>query len=148
MLIIMSLTIRKALEADIPILCTLMEQLSGHAIDNKQMLNRLQMIEESKIDYLYVCEEDGEILGLLSFRIRENVEEVSRFGEIAAIVVDPEQRKKGVGKFMMDYAENLAQEMGCIGTWLVSGFGREEEAHKFYKRLGYEINGYRFVKRF
>ncbi|HOV25786.1 MAG TPA: GNAT family N-acetyltransferase [Pseudobacteroides sp.] len=144
----MPLSIRKAVEKDIPTLCTLMEQLSGHAVDDKQMLNRLQMIEESKIDFLYVCEEDGEILGLLSFRIRENVEEVSRFGEISAIVVNKEKRKKGVGKFMMDYAENLAHEMGCIGTWLVSGFGREEEAHKFYKSLGYKINGYRFVKRF
>lgn len=148
MWLVMSLSIRKALEVDIPILCTLMEQLSGHAIDSKQMLNRLQMIEESQIDYLYVCEEDGVILGLLAFRIRENVEEVSKFGEIAAIVVNSEKRNKGVGKFMMDYAENLAQEMGCKGTWLVSGFGREEEAHKFYQNLGYEINGYRFVKLF
>jgi hypothetical protein len=48
----------------------------------------------------------------------------------------------------MEFAENLAAEQGCIGTWLVSGFGREEQAHKFYKELGYEITGYRFVKRF
>ena len=46
----------------------------------------------------------------------------------------------------MKYAEEVAQERGCIGTWLVSGFGREEQAHPFYKELGYNINGYRFVK--
>ena len=46
------------------------------------------------------------------------------------------------------FAENRAKELGCIGTWLVSGLGREEESHKFYKKLGYEINGYRFVKPF
>jgi len=40
---------------------------------------------------------------------------------------------------MMDYAENFAQEMECISTWLVGGFGREEEAHKFCKSLGYKI---------
>jgi hypothetical protein len=42
----------------------------------------------------------------------------------------------------------LAKDQGCIGTWLVSGFGREELAHIFYKDLGYKINGYRFVKLF
>ena len=42
--------------------------------------------------------------------------------------------------------EKLAEELGCIGTWLTSGFGREEAAHNFYKRLGYQINGYRFIK--
>ena len=46
----------------------------------------------------------------------------------------------------MEYAEELAKESNCIGTWLVSGFGREEQAHIFYKALGYEITGYRFVK--
>ncbi len=49
---------------------------------------------------------------------------------------------------MMQYAEKLAREMGCQGTWLVSGFAREEDAHKFYKRLGYQTTGYRFVKLF
>ncbi len=48
----------------------------------------------------------------------------------------------------MDFAEKLARDQGCIGTWLVSGFGREEEAHHFYRALGYEITGYRFVKKF
>jgi GNAT superfamily N-acetyltransferase len=46
----------------------------------------------------------------------------------------------------MAFAEQLARNRGCKGTWLVSGFGRDEEAHQFYKRLGYEATGYRFVK--
>jgi GNAT superfamily N-acetyltransferase len=73
---------------------------------------------------------------------------MSRFGEISAIVVDKVKRRKSIGRFMMDYAEKLANEYECKGMWLVSGFGREEEAHKFYKQLGYEITGYRFVKLF
>ncbi len=46
----------------------------------------------------------------------------------------------------MEYAEDRARELGCKGTWLISGFGLEEEAHKFYARLGYQVTGYRFVK--
>lgn len=144
----MPLSIRRAEQKDIDALCTLMGELSGTAISPEQMLNRLQLVRESKIDSLFVCEEDGQIMGLLGFRIRENLEEISRFGEVSAIVVNSNDRRQGVGRFMIDYAEKLAKELGCKGTWLVSGFGREEAAHNFYKRLGYQTTGYRFVKLF
>ena len=144
----MSLGIRKAEQSDIKMLCKLMGELSGHAVSPEQMLNRLQLVEESKIDLLFVCEESKQIVGLFGFRLRENLEEMSRFGEISTIVVNSDERRKGIGHFMTNYAEKLAREFGCKGTWLVSGFGREEEAHRFYKRLGYQTTGYRFVKLF
>ena len=142
----MSLSIRKAEQKDVLSLCGLMEELSGHAITPNQIMDRLQFVEESKFDSLFVCEEDCRILGLLGFRLRENLEETSKYGEVSVIVVNPDDRHRGIGRFMMDYAEKLAEELGCIGTWLTSGFGREEAAHNFYKKLGYKINGYRFIK--
>ncbi len=74
------------------------------------------------------------------------VEEVSRYAEISLLVVHEEARRQGVGRFMMEHAEKLAEREGCKGTWLVSGFGREEQAHRFYEELGYRATGYRFVK--
>jgi N-acetylglutamate synthase-like GNAT family acetyltransferase len=144
----MMLSMRKAETGDVDALCDLMTELAGHSISREGMLDRLEHVEKSDIDYLFVCEENNGILGLLGFRLRVNLEEVSKFGEISAIVVRPESRKRGVGRYMMDYADELARDLGCKGMWLVSGFAREEEAHKFYKRLGYEINGYRFVRPF
>jgi N-acetylglutamate synthase-like GNAT family acetyltransferase len=144
----MMLSMRKAEVKDIDALCELMTELAGHTISEEGMLDRLEHVEKSEIDYLFVCEEDNRILGLLGFRTRVNLEEVSKFGEISAIVVRFESRKRGVGRYMMDYADKLARDIGCKGMWLVSGFAREEEAHKFYKRLGYEINGYRFIRPF
>ncbi|MFC2045491.1 GNAT family N-acetyltransferase [Chloroflexota bacterium] len=144
----MSLSIRKAELKDINSLCSLMKEISGQAVSTKQMLNRLESIEASTIDSLFVCEENRDILGLLGFRIRENLEEVSRFAEVSAIVVHNNNRGKGIGRFLMDHAEKLAKELGCKGMWLVSGFGREEKAHEFYKQLGYQTTGYRFVKLF
>jgi GNAT superfamily N-acetyltransferase len=52
------------------------------------------------------------------------------------------------GRALADFAEQLARAHGCIGTWLVSGLQREQEAHRFYQQLGYAITGYRFVKLF
>ncbi len=146
----MRLTVRKADSRDIGVLAGLMTELSGHYMSESDMANRLRLIEESPIDSLYVCENGERIVGCLGFRIRENIEEAipNCYGEISVIVVNDNARRKGAGRFLMKYAEKLAKDQGCIGTWLVSGFGREELAHIFYKELGYKINGYRFVKLF
>ena len=125
----------------------LFQELIGHQLSDEDVINRITYVQRSPIDSLYVYEIDNIIQGVLAIRIRENIEENSRFGEISVIVVKSGSRKKGIGKKLMKYAEEVAQERGCIGTWLVSGFGREEQAHPFYKELGYNINGYRFVKR-
>lgn len=139
--------IRKAEIEDIESIQYLIQELTGHDISNLDVINRLEYIDSSMIDTLYVYEEHQKVVGLLGFRIRENIEENSRFGEISFIVVDHNSRKHGIGKHLMEYAEKLAEKSNCIGTWLVSGFGREEQAHFFYKALGYETTGYRFVKR-
>lgn len=143
----MNLSIRYAQEKDVLALSKLVKELTAQEISEEGIQNRLQFIADSPFDSLYVCEENDEILGAFGFRIRENIEEVSRFGEISVIVVSQNARLRGIGKYMMNYAEQLAKEQECVGTWLVSGFGREEDAHKFYKQLGYEVTGYRFVKK-
>jgi len=123
-----------------------MNELTGYKISDTDMVNRFDMVEFSEIDSLHVYEQDNKVIGLLGFRIRENIEENSRFGEISVLIVDSNYRKHGIGKQLMDFGDELARKNNCIGTWLVSGFGPEEQAHPFYKSLGYKITGYRFVK--
>jgi len=138
--------IRKAEKIDKESIQYLIKELTGHSISDSDMENRFDIVEFSQIDSLYVYEQDNKVIGLLGFRIRENIEENSRFGEISALVVDSNYRKQGIGKQLIDFADKLANNNNCIGTWLVSGFGREEQAHPFYKSQGYKITGYRFVK--
>lgn len=143
-----TLEIRPACSEDAEVLSRLMGQLTGHKVSPQTMEERVEFVSNSASDSLFLCHEDNDVLGLLGFRIRENLEELSRYGEVSVIVVDGEVRRRGVGRLLMDFAERLAVEHGCIGTWLVSGFGREEEAHHFYQNLDYQITGYRFVKKF
>ncbi len=144
----MMLRMRKAEKEDVDSLCELMTELAGHPLSREGMLDRLEYVEKSDIGYLFVCEEGDSILELLGFRIRVNLEEESKFVEISAIVVRPESRKRGAGRYMMDYPDKLTRDMGRKGMWLVGGFAREEEAHKFYGRSGYDTNGNRFVRPF
>jgi GNAT superfamily N-acetyltransferase len=124
----------------------LFEILTDSEISESDLINRLDFINNSSIDSLYVYDLNGSVIGLLGFRIRENIEENSRYAEISAIVVDFDYQKQGIGKQLIDFAEQLAKDLNCKGTWLVSGFGREEKAHQFYTSLGYVSTGYRFVK--
>ncbi len=130
----------------------LMGQLCGYTMTREEMLGRLNFVTASPFDWLYVCEVEqaGEnaVVGALSFRLREQIERPGRYGEIYALVVDERTRRQGIGRVLMSYAEDLARQHDCIGTWLVSGFKRADEAHKFYAEIGYEITGYRFVKLF
>ncbi|MCL6603393.1 MAG: GNAT family N-acetyltransferase [Paenibacillus sp.] len=147
----MEVQIRKASKEDIKGLCRLMEQLNGKPLLPEEMERRLDFIEKSPIEELYVCAkttDEGKttLLGALGFRLRENIENMSRYGEVSLLVTDREVRRQGIGKSLMAYAERLAFERGCMGTWLASGMSRVHEAHVFYESLGYEVTGYRFVK--
>ncbi|MFX4609056.1 GNAT family N-acetyltransferase, partial [Acinetobacter baumannii] len=80
------------------------------------MTNRLHFINQSPFDFMYVYEENNSVLGILGFRIRENIEEVSRFGEVSVIVVNTETRGQGIGRSLMKYAEELSKKHECLGT--------------------------------
>jgi GNAT superfamily N-acetyltransferase len=142
----MNATIRLADRRDVSAIRSLLEHLANRELSQEVVADRLRMVEASAIDDLYVLEDEAGIQGLLGFRIRENIEERSRYGEVSALVTRPQARRTGYGRALMEFAERLAREQGCKGTWLVSGFGREADAHKFYARLGYEVTGYRFIK--
>jgi GNAT superfamily N-acetyltransferase len=138
--------IRQADIGDLSALRSLLEDLTGKELDQEVVEDRLRMVQASSIDELYVLEDEHGIQGLLGFRVRENIEERSSYGEVSALVTRPSARRSGYGGALMAFAEQLAKKRGCKGTWLVSGFGREADAHKFYAGLGYEVTGYRFVK--
>jgi len=140
--------IRKAEVQDIPSLCMLISELGGKPITQEDMIDRLSMTKNSDTDTMYVYESDDQVKGVLVFRIHENIREVSRYGEIGIIVVHSSEKRKGIGKRLMTFAEELAKQLNCKGTYLISGFARKDEAHRFYLELGYEITGYRFVKSF
>ncbi|WP_379128050.1 GNAT family N-acetyltransferase [Paenibacillus sp. sgz500958] len=147
----MELQIRPAKKDDIAGLCRLMEQLNGKALLPEEMKRRLEFVENSPVEELYVCTEanggeESVLLGALGFRLRENMENMTRYGEVSLLVTDRRVRRRGIGRKLIGFAEQLAADRDCMGTWLASGMGRVHDAHVFYKSLGYEITGYRFVK--
>ncbi|MBC8079800.1 MAG: GNAT family N-acetyltransferase [Gorillibacterium sp.] len=142
----MTYCIREANEMDLEPLSCLMSQLVDKTITVEMMKNRLAFVQSSPIDYLYVYESEGRVLGALGFRMRECIEQVKRYGEISVLVVDADAKRMGIGGRLEAFAVDCARAHDCQGTWLVSGLHRKEEAHIFYKERGYQTTGNRFIK--
>jgi hypothetical protein len=88
-------------------------QLTQHEILHIEMENRLNFVNESPCDLLYVCEEKSNIVGVLGFRIRENIGEFSKY-TLSLLIL--ENNRKGIDRYLMNYAEPLAKEHRCVGN--------------------------------
>jgi len=107
----------------------------------------LKEIVQSKNTTLFIAEQDGEVLGMLTLvtvaiptGVRCIVEDV---------VVDNKLRGMGAGLALMEKAEKKAKELGCENINLTSSPDRIA-ANSLYKKLGFEIrktNVYRKILR-
>src|SRR6266581_6400265 len=64
---------------------------------------------------------------------------------IIALVVSRESRRHGIGARLIAAAEKDFAQRGITRVTLTTRFEREE-AHQFYKKLGYARTGFRFAK--
>ena len=94
--------------------------------------------------HLYVAEEEGEILGAFALLIMDNLAHSGApSGVVEDVVVRADQRGRGIGKRMMEFALERCREAGCYKMTLSSNLQREQ-AHRFYDSLGFERHGYSF----
>ena len=95
--------------------------------------------------HLYVAKrtEDGVIVAmatLVVYRIPYKMK-----AQIEDVIVDEEMRRKGVGKYIMNYAIEKAKEFGVKSLNLTSS-PRKDIANKMYQNLGFKLrdtNAYR-----
>ena len=62
-----------------------------------------------------------------------------------AFVVASEHRGRGVGRALISAAEGWARQRWA-GDVMLTTHKRRTGAHRFYRSMGYEATGYRFVK--
>lgn len=86
----------------------------------------------SEMFALLVRGENDEILGGLYARI------LYQWLFIELLSVPDEARGQGLGSKLMQMAEDLAREKGCVGAWLDTF---DFQAPDFYKKLGYSELG-------
>jgi GNAT superfamily N-acetyltransferase len=110
----------------------------GYPATAAEMERRIGPLLERDDHALLVATVDGEwVIGWVHV-CAVTLLEIDPLAEIWGLVVDAEERGRGVGARLMAAAEAWARDGGLKVMGLRSRRQREE-AHRFYERLGYEI---------
>lgn len=138
------LTIRAALVNDAAALAQLMCEL-GYKTAKSEMETRMLAIAEDERYRTFVAVRDGSVCGMIGTVTNSSYEHNDPGGRILALATLSTMRRRGIGRALIAAAERDFAQRGikrvALNTQLV-----REGAHQFYESLGYERNGWRFVK--
>jgi len=138
------LFIRGAEKSDAAALAELMGEL-GYPTRASDMEMRLEAISKEPHYRTFVAMNGARICGMIGTCCLYSYEHNNLGGRILALVVSDAVRGQGVGRALIEVAEKDFVARNVRRIALNTRFQRED-AHKFYERLGYQKNGYRFVK--
>lgn len=138
------ITIRDAELNDAPELAALMCEL-GYETKRSEMETRLELILSNPACKTFVAVMDGSVCGMIGTLTYPSYEHNDPSGRILALVISSAARRRGIGCALVATAEKDFARRGIKRVALGTRVTRED-AHKFYESLGYERNGWRFVK--
>jgi len=142
-----TLSIRKAVEADLPSLLGLYAQLGmddGSVLDPGTARAILQRMARYPDYHLFLAESDGKPVGTFALLIMDNLGHCGAPSAVVEdVVVDERYRGRGIGHDMMDFACRLCRDKGCYKMTLSSNQHRGS-AHRFYESLGFRRHGFSF----
>lgn len=140
-----ALTIRRAVEADLPVVIRLFAiPDEGNLKDEDPgpplpscYRDALLAIAADPNNALMVAEAGGVVLGAFHLTILQYVAyRGGRVAQIENVIVEPDARSRGIGEAMMRWAVDEARRRGCFRVQLTTNKTRKR-AHRFYERLGF-----------
>ena len=136
--------IRDAKLTDAPALAALMCEL-GYKTTPAEMRRRLRSILDDVNYRTLVAEVDGKVCGMIGTLAYASYEHNDPSGRILAVVTLANARRRGIGRALIASAEKAFAQKAVTRVSLDTRLTRKD-AHQFYESLGYERNGWRFVK--
>jgi len=85
------------------------------------------------------------LLGAVTLHITPLLHRPGPAGRLTALIVDERARGEGVGRALVEAAEEFLAARGCESIEVTSNKKRTD-AHAFYERLGYTATSFRFAK--
>lgn len=137
---IVVLCVRPAETADMPAMIELLGQLFALEVDfafdrEKQALG-LGLLLASPSGHVWVSDEDGEVLGMLTVQTLISTAEGGVVGLIEDVVVAATARGRGIGRALLETAEHWARERRMPRLQLLADRGNGS-ALAFYARRGW-----------
>jgi GNAT superfamily N-acetyltransferase len=109
----------------------------GYPCTAEEVRGRLSQMQDANQYAVFVAElPTGQIAGWIGLYVFRAVE-METVAEISGLIVDEDIRSCGIGKTLLDAAEEWAQRVGCRVISVRSNVKRDR-AHQFYTNNGYE----------
>ncbi len=128
-------TVRPATAADAERIAALFTD-EGYPAGPSDIVERLARFD-SPYSRVLVADHDGEVLGFVAVHALPRFEHSDRVVRIMALVVDAAVRERGVGRLLMEAAEDLGREVGAAFAEVTAGHHRPD-ARRLYEEIGYD----------
>ncbi|SFE19970.1 Predicted N-acetyltransferase YhbS [Paenibacillus algorifonticola] len=132
---------------DVEAVVQLMADL-GYPTNIEALSARMEKIASVESCFTFVAVRDGQAVGLIGCRDIFYYEEDGMVVQISLLVTKQSEQGSGIGTALVAYIEQWARERGASALYLTSGIKESrKKAHAFYEARGFDITGYRFVKK-
>lgn len=117
----------------------------GYSTSAADVPARLAAVEAEGGATMLAADEAGAVLGLVSVTSHAALHAGGPIAYVMALVVASAARGRGIGRGLLEAAEQWARKRGCERLSLTSAEHRAE-AHLFYPRCGMPYTGRRYSK--
>ena len=135
--------LRDAKPSDAQRLVELIHEL-GHEIDEKALKKNLGKLKKAG-ELPLVATLDKRVVGLIGIHRMVTVHRPTPVGRMSVLVVDQKAQGEGIGRMLVEAAEEWCRDRGCQIVEVTSN-DRRTAAHAFYRHMGYERTSLRFMK--
>jgi GNAT superfamily N-acetyltransferase len=137
------ISLRRATETDAAAIAALLRELE-HPAAPADIPARLAAVRRDGGEVLVAVDAAGIPLGLISLARFATIHAAGPVGYITALVTAGAARRRGVGKLLVEGAQQWAARQGCVRLTVTSA-ERRSDAHEFYPACGMPYTGRRFA---
>ena len=137
-------TLRIATADDASTLDSLNAVFNGSSDGPEAIMKRIA--DPRRVDIPLLAEVDGQVAGFACLRIVPNLFYPEPYAELTELYVEPDHRRRGVGRALVAFAEELAKEKGAKSMKILTG-DDNEAALGLYRGMVYENDDISLWKR-
>lgn len=127
-------------------IASLLHQL-GYPATKSLVESKLSSFAGRTTDIVLIAKEEERVEGVISLHVQDLFHQEGRLGRITSLVINDQCRGKGVGRMLVQAADEFFIASECRRSEVTSGDHRPR-AHTFYQEQGYQEDERRFVKHF